>query len=160
MLLANQLKVNYSLTIEVFFVGEQKTMDEQEFLVQENDGIVVSACPVLVDKMQDARFLWGYYLCIENNTDSKIQLIGKNWKITDEAGNCYVDDSAGFKGELPELEPGEMFEFTSEAPLEFANAVFYGSCKVLRDGQSMPKDIDMPILSLSAGARNASRVLN
>ncbi|MBE6458707.1 MAG: ApaG domain [Alphaproteobacteria bacterium] len=135
-------------------------MDVQDFLVQESDGIVVSARPVLIDENYDNRFWWGYYLCIENNTDSKIQLIGKNWRITDEAGNNYVDDSIGFKGELPELEPGEYFEFTSEAPLNFANAVFYGSCQVLREGQTAPHNIKIPTFNLSTVATKARRIVN
>lgn len=134
--------------------------ETQDFWVQESDGIVVSARPVLVDEKRGDRFWWGYYLCIENNTDSKIRLIGKDWRITDEAGNNYIDDSAGFKGELPELEPGEYFEFTSEAPLESANAVFYGSCKVLREGQNEPHEVRIPTFNLSAAKDARPRTIN
>ena len=73
--------------------------------------------------------------------------------ITDENGNCYNDSSAGFKGELPELEPGEYFEFTSEAPLNVPNAVFYGSCKVLSEGQKKVKEIRIPTFSLSVSGK-------
>lgn len=132
----------------------------QDFWVRESDGIVVSARPVLMDEKQGDRFWWGYYLCIENNTDTKIQLIGKNWRITDEAGNCYVDDTIGFKGELPELEPGEYFEFTSEAPLDFANAVFYGSCQVLRDGQKIPHEVKIPTFNLFASTGSKAKIVN
>ena len=104
--------------------------------------------------------MWGYYLCIENNSDKKIQLVGKNWNITDEAGNSYNDSSAGFKGELPELEPGEYFEFTSEAPLNSPNAVFYGSCKVLSEGQSQIKEIRIPTFSLSVSGQKALRTIH
>lgn len=132
--------------------------EEQDFSTSQSDGIVVSACPVLVDE-QASRFMWGYYLCIENNSDRKIQLVGKNWNITDEAGNSYNDSSAGFKGELPELEPGECFEFTSEAPLNSPHAVFYGSCKILSEGQT--KEIRIPTFSMSApGFAKANRTLN
>ena len=72
-------------------------MEESEFVVSQTDGITVSACPVLVDSVAPSKFMWGYYLCIENNTDQKIQLVGKDWNITDENGNCYNDSSAGFK---------------------------------------------------------------
>ena len=47
-------------------------------------------------------------MCIENNTGAKIRLVGKDWNITDDRGNRYNDSSAGFKGELPELEPGQV----------------------------------------------------
>ena len=67
---------------------------------------------------------------IENNTSSRVRLIGKEWNITDEKGRSYRDTSLGFKGELPELNPGEYFEYTSYAPLEAQDAVFYGSCHI------------------------------
>lgn len=135
-------------------------MEEQEFCVSQSDGIVVSACPVLVDEKTPSHFMWGYYLCIENNSDRKIQLVGKDWNITDEAGNFYNDSSAGFKGELPELMPGEYFEFTSEAPLNSAHAVFYGSCKILTEGQEQIKEVRIPTFSLSAPGRKTVRTVN
>lgn len=135
--------------------------DEAEYITSSSDGIVISACPVLVEENRRTNdFCFGYYLCIENNSDRKIQLVGKNWNITDELGNRYSDTSAGFKGELPELEPGEYFEFTSEAPLKTAHAVFYGSCKVMSEGQGLIKEVKIPTFSLSAGKTVSSRILN
>ena len=61
---------------------------------------------------------------------------------------------------LPELEPGEYFEFTSEAPLKSANAVFYGSCKIKTEGQNQMKDIRIPTFSLSARSKPSARILN
>ncbi len=127
--------------------------DVEEFSVSKTDGITVSACPVLMDAVSGKKYLWGYYLCIENNSDRKIQLVGKDWNITDERGNRYSDTSAGFKGELPELEPGEYFEFTSEAPLDTPHAVFYGSCKILADGHQ--REIKIPTFNFSSDAQSA-----
>lgn len=121
-------------------------------------GIVVSAGPVLVDEEAENRYMWGYYLCIENNTPKKIQLIGKDWNITDDKGNRFNDSSMGFKGELPELEPGEYFEYTSYAPLQSKNAVFYGSCKVKTEG--VERNVKVPTFSLSARSGLKNRILN
>lgn len=127
----------------------------------QTDGIVVSAGPVLVDQEDlQNKYMWGYYLCIENNSSEKIRLLGKDWNITDDKGNLYNDSSAGFKGELPELEPGEVFEYTSYAPLKAANAVFYGSCKVEAFGQNKIKNIKVPTFSLSANQPKTNCVLN
>ena len=109
--------------------------EESEILVSQANGITVSACPVLVDHRAPGQFLWGYYLCIENNTDGKIQLLGKDWKITDESGKSYNDCSLGF---------------TSETPLDAANAVFYGSCQIRTEGDQKIKEIRIPTFSLSA----------
>ena len=113
----------------------------------QTDGIVVSAGSVLLDE-EENRYMWGYYLCIENNTASRVKLIGKDWNITDESGRSYHDSSYGFKGEIPELDPGEYFEYTSYAPLKTQNAVFYGSCNIETEGKR--RSVKVPTFSLSA----------
>ena len=134
-------------------------MEEFDFLTEQTDDIIVSACPVLMDKSSN-NYIWGYYLCIENNSDDRIQLVGKNWNITDAAGRCYCDNSTGFKGEIPELEPGECFEFTDTAPLSSSLAVFYGSCKVKHLGRGFTKDIKIPTFHLSTNKQTSSCLMN
>lgn len=127
----------------------------QDMIVTENDGLTITAGSELVDAGGDHSFVWGYYFCIENNSDEKITLLGKNWNITDERGNSFCDDSEGFRGEIPELEPGEYFEFSATAPLSAANAVFYGSCKIAKAGRKIIENIKLPILQFNAGMRQA-----
>lgn len=124
-------------------------LDDGALLTAETDDIVISAGRELVEK-NDAghKFIWGYYFCIENNSDKRIRLLGKDWHITDDKGNSYSDDSKGFKGEIPDLEPGEYFEFTSTAPLSSPHAVFYGSCKIEADNDGV-KDIRIPTFQMS-----------
>lgn len=125
--------------------------EENEPVTAFSDDIVITACPTLVEENKSTQeFLWGYYFCIENNSSERIQLIGKNWNITDDKGHCYCDDSMGFKGEIPELEPGESFEFTSTAPLTSPNAVFYGSCKIQKEDGSETKEINIPTFTMTA----------
>ena len=54
-------------------------------------------------------------------------------------GHCYCDDSMGFKGKFPELEPGESFEFTSMAPLTSPNAVFTAAARFKKKMVLKPK---------------------
>lgn len=127
----------------------------------QTDDILISACPVLVEEeAKEDELLWGYYLCIENNSEHKIHVVGKNWNITDDKGNLYCDDSMGFKGEIPELEPGECFEFTSTAPIKSPNAVFYGSCKIMDDKKKVTKDVRIPTFSLSAAKDDYYATIN
>ena len=123
--------------------------EENEPVVASSDDIVITACPTLVEENRATQeFLWGYYFCIENSSE-RIQLVGKSWNITDDKGNRFCDDSAGFKGEIPELEPGESFEFTSLAPLTSPHAVFYGSCRIRKEGRTESKDIKIPTFTMS-----------
>lgn len=125
----------------------------------EHDDVVITAASELVDAVvgaAESRFVWGYYFCIENNSDEKITLLGKDWNITDERGNCFSDESEGFSGEIPELEPGEYFEFSATAPLTAANAVFYGSCKILKAGRKIVESIKLPVLEFNAAGASPS----
>ncbi|MDR1693817.1 MAG: ApaG domain [Lactobacillaceae bacterium] len=131
-------------------------MQNKDYFFSQTDDISISACPMLVENL-GAASVWGYYFCFENNSDKKIQLVGKNWNITDSLGNVFHDGSAGFKGELPELEPGEYFEFTSEVPLSSQEAVFYGSCKIILNDEVL--DVKMPTFCMS-GDKNSQVVYN
>ncbi len=140
-------------------------LNEEEFVSASTDDIVISACTVELDEDEKdtanvGKFVYGYYLCIENNSSEKIQLVGKHWNITDAKGNSFCDDSFGFKGEIPILEPGEYYEFTSVAPLTAPNAVFYGSCKVVKEGQGISEDIKVPTFMLGSKKQEFSHTLN
>lgn len=125
---------------------------DAEMQTRITDDIAITACPVLVEEeSREDNLLWGYYLCIENNSAHKIHVVGKNWNISDDKGNLYCDNSMGFKGEIPELEPGECFEFTSTTPVKSSNAVFYGSCRIMNEAENITKDIRIPTFSLSSG---------
>lgn len=140
-------------------------INEENFVSTSTDDIVISACTVELDENEKdtfnaGKYVYGYYLCIENNSSEKIQLIGKHWNITDAKGNNFCDDTQGFKGEIPTLEPGEYFEFTSVAPLNTPNGVFYGSCKVLKESIGVSEDIKVPTFLLGTRPQEISRVLN
>lgn len=124
-------------------------MIDNDLVVSQTGDITISAGSALVEDNVSER-VWGYYLCIENNSNERIHLLGKNWNITDDKGNRFSDSSDGFKGEIPELEPGESFEFTSLAPLAAENAVFYGSCKIMKDGQAA-KEVKIPTFMMNSG---------
>ena len=78
--------------------------DTDDMIVMEEGDVVITAASELVDSSYRAgeEFLWGYYFCIENNSDEKITLLGKNWNITDDSGRSFCDDSDGFSGEILE----------------------------------------------------------
>lgn len=128
--------------------------EAQDIVTMQTDGLLITASSELVDTRRRAsgqEFVWGYYFCIENTSDKKVTLVGKDWNITDSAGNSFSDNTPGFQGEIPEIEPGEYFEFSSEAPLQTPSAVFYGSCRVLEEGKKIAQNIKLPILQFNAG---------
>ena len=91
-----------------------------EYVTAQTDDIVISACQAFLE--EDEADSCSYYLRIENNSDEKIQILGKDFNFTDDRGNSFCDNAPGFKGEIPELEPGEYFEFASSAPVNAVSA--------------------------------------
>ncbi len=127
-----------------------------EYVTAQTDDIVISACQAFLE--EDEADSCSYYLRIENNSDEKIQILGKDFNFTDDRGNSFCDNAPGFKGEIPELEPGEYFEFASSAPVKSAMAVLYGSCRIVKEEQNLVKDIKIPAVQLIGSYENGSRL--
>lgn len=125
-----------------------------DYSTMQTGDIIVSACQELLEENESRQELWGYVLRIENNSDERIRLLAKDLCITDEKGNSRYLPSLGFNGELPDLEPGECFEFEDTAQLDGAAAVLYGYCKALTTKGKEFK-IKLPVLSLSS-SKNSS----
>jgi len=119
-------------------------MFEPDFVTSKTDGIVISACQAF----NEEDHLCSYYLRIENDSADKIQILGKDLNLTDSFGNNYLQSGVGFKGEIPELNPGEYFEFEEEMPALQGSAVLYGTCRIIKEGFHQIKNIQIPALEL------------
>ena len=124
---------------------------ENEYVTAQTDDILISACQAYLEDEEDNAC--SYYLRIENNSDDKIQILGKEFNITDDKGNSYLENGLGFKGEIPELEPGEYFEFSDSAPINSAFAVLYGTCRIVKEKCNQVKDIKIPAVNLIGNMR-------
>lgn len=111
------------------------------------EGIVVSAYQEQLDTDAGNSSLWGYCLRIENNSAQKIRLLKKNLRITDSNGKSTYDLSYGFHGELPDLEPGECFEFDDTTTINAREAVLYGTCTACNE-QGNEFEIKLPLIAL------------
>lgn len=141
---------------------------DDTFSTEQDSGIVISAYQELLDattaqellnkKVSGDDFCWGYYLRIENNSENKISLLGRDISLTDTNGRSVSMTCDGFGGMLPELEPGEIFEFEDYA-MSRSSAILYGSCRISTGGGNQIKNIKLPVLSLIAND-NQTRVLN
>ena len=107
---------------------------EPDFNTLNLNGLLVSTCEALLDDTPDFGVSdCAYYLRIENNSACKIRLLGKDFCFTDASGNNHYEIGPGFNGEIPELSPGEYFEFASRAPLSVTDGVLHGSCRIFRE---------------------------
>lgn len=132
--------------------------DVYNYTTERTGDIVVSAYQELLEDDNTTNKTWAYCLRIENNSDERITLLKKNLCLTDEKGNCQYLPCLGFNGELPDLEPGECFEFEDTAQTNSAAAVLYGSCSaVTLKGKELK--IKLPLITLSSQNSDLAKVI-
>ncbi|WP_019959919.1 Co2+/Mg2+ efflux protein ApaG [Woodsholea maritima] len=95
-------------------------------------GIVVRVQPDFLEgesTPEENRYFWSYRVEIENRTGESVQLMTREWRITDARGRTRIVKGEGVVGEQPVIRPGERFTYTSGAPLETSSGFmsgFYG----------------------------------
>lgn len=132
--------------------------NDTDYFLENTGDIAVEAYPEQMDYENSGRELWAYCLRIENNSDKRICLIRKNFCITDSYGHNQYDSSIGFHGELPDLEPGEYFEYEDTATFEGNAAVLYGFCEAV-DSEGIALKIKLPLMQLSTAFTKAHHPL-
>lgn len=97
----------------------------------------------------DDRFIWAYTVEIENQTGTDLCVKERFWQIADSRGQVQEVRGSGVVGEQPVLKPGEVFRYTSGAPLTAPSGMMLGSYKMEGpDGHSF--DVDIPAFILES----------
>lgn len=97
----------------------------------------------------EARFIWGYHVQIENHGRETVQLRSRFWRITDALGRVQEVRGEGVVGEQPVLHPGDAFEYTSGAPLSTPSGVMVGTYSMTTNGGE-PFEVAIPAFSLDS----------
>ena len=117
------------------------------------NNILVEVEPFYLDnesRPDENSFVWAYRVCITNAGSRTVQLVGRNWVITDGVGRIIEVEGAGVAGEQPTLEPGDSFEYTSGTPLETATGFMHGSYHMVITATGEPFDATIPTFSLDS----------
>lgn len=116
------------------------------------EGIRVRVVPTYdADRSQPRaqRYFWLYEIEIVNESDATVRLLSRHWEITDARGNREDVDGPGVIGQMPVLEPGEMFSYTSGCPLATASGIMVGTYEMVREDGSR-FNCDIPAFSLDS----------
>lgn len=62
-------------------------------------------------------WFWAYHVRIENKGGMAVQLVSREWVISDGRGITHEVRGEGVVGEQPVLEPGGSFDYVSGCPL-------------------------------------------
>jgi ApaG protein len=63
------------------------------------------------------RWFWAYHIRIENEGRRAVQLVSREWTISDGRGARHEVQGEGVVGEQPIIEPGGSFDYVSGCPL-------------------------------------------
>ena len=84
------------------------------------DGITVMVSVSFLPEQSEpgrGRWFWAYHVRIENGAETPVQLISREWQISDGRGGRHEVQGEGVVGEQPVIEPGAAFDYVSGCPL-------------------------------------------
>jgi ApaG protein len=91
----------------------------------------------------DGYYFFAYHVRISNEGSMTVQLVSREWIITDSDANTEQVTGLGVVGEQPVLEPGDAFEYTSFCPLPTSVGSMHGAYTMrIPGGESFEARID------------------
>src|SRR5580698_7802558 len=94
-----------------------------------------------------SQYFWAYRVTIENQGQETVQLLSRHWMISNARGELTEVKGPGVVGEQPVLKPGEIYEYTSGAPLDTPSGMMGGAYQM--ESESGERfDIEIPTFSL------------
>ena len=83
------------------------------------------------------RWFWAYHVRIENGGKRTVQLISREWTISDGRGGRHDVKGDGVVGEQPIHEPGASFDYVSGCPLTTPTGYMEGLYRMVgEDGRA------------------------
>lgn len=96
-------------------------------------------------------WFWAYHIRIENEGARPVQLLSREWIISDGRGGRSEVRGEGVVGEQPLLEPGGSFDYVSGCPLTTPTGAMEGRYFMVgADGSRF--EVDIPRFPLIAPA--------
>jgi ApaG protein len=80
---------------------------------------------------RDGHYFFTYRVRISNEGPEAVQLVSREWIITDAEGEVERVRGPGVVGEQPVLGPGESFEYSSFCPLRTRIGSMHGSYQMV-----------------------------
>lgn len=105
-------------------------MSGRPFYYKETQGIRISVRPVYLHEHSEPeqyRYIFAYFVRIENVSKRTVQLLSRRWLIHDSIGEEYEVAGDGVVGEQPILAPGDVHEYQSFCILKSTDGYMEGS---------------------------------
>ena len=129
-------------------------MPAQPFFHRESHGIRVTVRPRFVPAQslpEAGRFVFAYFVRIENVSAQTVQLLSRRWLIHDSVGEDTEVEGEGVVGEQPLIPAGRVHEYQSFCILKSSEGYMEGHYNFVRaDSTTFRAEIPRFLLSASA----------
>jgi ApaG protein len=101
------------------------------------ENITVTVRPVYLDGESnpiERKFVFAYFIRIENNSPDQVQLLRRHWFITNSNGNVQEVEGEGVVGRQPVIPPGGTHDYNSFSVLETFEGSMEGTYLMERPG--------------------------
>jgi len=99
------------------------------------------------------RFLFGYYISIENGSQHTVQLLGRRWVITNAGGEVRVVEGPGVVGQQPVLAPGDAHQYASYCEMDTEVGAMVGTYLMQRTDTGELFEVRIPRFLLVTPAK-------
>ena len=94
------------------------------------DEITINVRPVYLEAQSDfmqRKFVFAYFIRIENHGTSSVQLLRRHWLINHAGGRVEEVEGEGVVGKQPVIPPGEFHEYNSFCVLDSFEGTMEGT---------------------------------
>ena len=94
------------------------------------DNITISVRPLYLDGQSDAiakKFVFAYFIRIENNCPEPVQLLRRHWFIRNASDELREVEGEGVVGQQPMIHPGKGHEYNSYCVLDTFEGTMEGT---------------------------------
>jgi ApaG protein len=100
------------------------------------EGIRITVQPAYLDGQSDVlqrKFVFAYFIRIENTSQQTVQLIRRHWFINHSSGRIEEVEGEGVVGKQPTIRPGTQHEYNSYCILETLEGTMEGTYLMQRE---------------------------
>lgn len=120
------------------------------------NGITVSVDVQYLPEHSDPRahkYIFGYFITIDNGSPYTVQLLRRHWVIQDSDGQVREVEGEGVVGKKPVLAPGERHEYTSYCNLTTEIGKMSGTYLMSRHDDESLFEVIIPEFKMVAPAK-------
>ena len=97
---------------------------------------------------EEGRWLFLYQITILNSSSRTVQLLSREWRITNADGRTELVRGAGVVGQQPVMRPSEGFQYVSGCPLDTPVGTMAGVYQMV-DDTGEPFEVEIAAFALA-----------